>query len=262
METKLEGTKLVLALVWIAALLVGGACWVQRDIAAYARFQTHSDTVERQHLYRRWLLESFVVLVGASVVSLWLSHALWPLDGFPSAFAPARRLLQSDQEISSDQWVPMVIGLAVGIALSLAIQWWRLMKSLSPQAGPDQALIPRNRGEAMLVLLLSLNAGFSEELFFRLAFPLLLLHVTGSLMVSLVVSVLGFGLAHAHYGWKGVLATTAAGALLTIYYLHHGSLLRVMIAHAIIDIIAFFIRPAIADYIISRKAPRWAVATA
>lgn len=251
---------MVLTSAWIAVMVVGGTWWVRRDIAAYARFQTQSDTIERQNLYRRWLVESFVVLVGASVVSLWLAHALWPFEGFPSAFAPASRLLQSDEEISSDRWLPIAIGLFFGIMLSVAIQWWRLKKSLSPQAGPDQALIPRNRREALLALLLSLNAGFGEELFFRLALPLLLFQVTGSLAVSFPLSVLAFGLAHAHYGWKGVLATTAGGALLTFYYLHHGSLLRVMIAHAVIDIVAFFIRPAIADWFISRKAPRWAIA--
>jgi uncharacterized protein len=245
----------VLTLAWIAVMLVGGAWWVRRDVAAYARFQTQTDTIERQQLYCRWLVESFVVLVGASVVSLWLAHALWPFDGSPAAFEPASRLLQSDEEISNDQWLPMALGLSFGIAISIAIQWRRLQRSLSPRGRPDQALIPRNRREALLALLLSLNAGFSEELFFRLALPLLLFQVTGSL------SVLGFGLAHAHYGWKGVLATTAAGALLTAYYLHHGSLLRVMIAHAVIDILAFFIRPAIVDWVTLRKAPQWAVAS-
>jgi uncharacterized protein len=223
---------------------------------AYARFQTQSDTIDRQRLYRRWLIESFVVLVSASVFSLWLSDALWPFNGFPSAFAPASRLLQSDGSISGDLWLPIAIGLFFGMVLSVAIKWRQIKKSLASGAGPDQALIPRNRREATLALLLSLNAGFSEELFFRLALPLLLLQVTG----SLVLSMLAFGLAHAHYGWKGVLATTAAGALLTVYYLHHGSLLRVMTAHAVIDITAFFIRPAIADLILSRKAPRWPLA--
>jgi hypothetical protein len=70
--------------------------------------------------------------------------------------------------------------------------------------------------------------------------PLLLVRATGSPVVSWVVSLLGFGLAHAHDSWEGGLATTAAGILLTVYYLRHGSLLRVMIAHAVIDIIASF----------------------
>lgn len=251
---------MVLTSIWIVVMIVGGTWWVRRDIAAYARFQTQSDTIERQNFYRRWLVESFVVLVGAAMICLWLTHALWPFDGFPSTFAPPNRLLQSDKGISSDQWLPIAIGLFFGVMLSVAIQWRRFKKSLSPQAGLDQALVPRNRREAMLALLLSLNAGFSEELFFRLALPLLLFQVTGSLTVSFALSVLAFGLAHAHYGWKGVLATAAGGALLTFYYLHHGSLLRVMIAHAVIDIVAFFIRPAIAEWFSSRTAPRWAVA--
>lgn len=251
---------MLLILAWIAVMLIAGTWWVRRDITAYARFQTQSDTIDRQRLYRRWLIESFVVLVSASVFSLWLSDALLPFNGFPSAFAPASRLLQSDGSISGDQWLPIAIGLFFCMVLSVAIKWRQIKKSLAPGAGQDQALIPRNRREATLALLLSLNAGFSEELFFRLALPLLFLQVTGSLTVSLVLSMLAFGLAHAHYGWKGVLATTAAGALLTIYYLHHGSLLRVMTAHAVIDITAFFIRPAIADLILSRKAPRWTIA--
>ncbi|UYY57738.1 CPBP family intramembrane glutamic endopeptidase [Sphingomonas sp. S2-65] len=249
---------MVLTLIWIAVMLVGGARWVRRDVAAYARFQTLSDTMERQHFYRRWLVESFVVFVGASVISLWLAHALWPFDGFPSAFAPANRLLNQESQDTGDHWMLMALGLTAGIAVSVAVQWRRLKNVLTPKGSPDAALIPRNRREGMLALLLSLNAGFGEELFFRLALPMLLLQVTDSLAVALAVSVLSFGLAHAHYGWKGVLATTAAGAMLTFYYLHHGSLLRVMIAHAVIDVIAFFVRPAIADWIVSRRAPRWA----
>lgn len=57
-------------------------------------------------------------------------------------------------------------------------------ESLSPRVGPAQALIPQNRREAVLALLLSLKAAFSEEIFFRLALPLLLFRVTGSLTVS------------------------------------------------------------------------------
>lgn len=243
---------------WMAVMAAGGTWWVRRDVAAYARFEALSGTIDRQHFYRRWLVESFTVLVGASMVSLWLVDALSPFSAFPHAFVPANRVMQSRGHPSGDHWLPMAVGLSAGIAVSVAIQWRRLKAALSQRPGPDAALIPRNRREAVLALLLSLNAGFSEELFFRLALPLLFFHLTGSLATSLAVSILSFGLAHAHYGWKGVLATLAAGTLLTLYYLHHGSLLRVMVAHAVIDVLAFFIRPAIADWIIARKPPRWA----
>lgn len=55
-------------------------------------------------------------------------------------------------------------------------------ESLSPRVGPAQALIPQNRREAVLALLLSLKAAFIEELFFRPG--------------AAVASVSGHGLAH------------------------------------------------------------------
>lgn len=251
-----------ITLVWMTIMVVGGTWWVRRDITAYAWFKTQSDTVVRQRFYGRWFVESLVAFVVASTVSLWLAGGLWPFTGFPDVFAPANRLLQSSGHKSDGQWLPMALGLSIGIAISVTIQWRRLKTMMSPSGGLDQALIPRNRREGVLALLLSLNAGFSEELFFRLALPMLLFHVTNSLVVSFSVSMLCFGLAHAHYGWKGIVATTAIGGLLTFYYLNHGSLLRVMIAHATIDVLAFFVRPAIADWIATRRAPQWAVANA
>jgi hypothetical protein len=250
---------MILILVWLVAMLVGGVWWVRHDVTAYRRFKALQDTADRQRLYARWLVQSFVVLVGGSAICLWLAGGLSPFQGFPEAFAPAHRLFQVQDHGGEDHWWPMAFGLSAGIMLSVAIQWRRLKKMLAPQQGPDAALIPRNRREGMLALLLSINAGFSEELFFRLALPLLLLRVTQSLEVAVAISVICFGLAHAHYGWKGVLATMIPGGFLTLYYLSHGSLMRVMIAHALIDVLAFFVRPALADWLALRKAPQWAM---
>lgn len=196
---------------------------------------------------------------GASLISLWLADGLSPFDGFPDVFDPANRLLQSDGARSSEHWASIAIGLTVGIAVSLVIQWRRLKVAMNPSPRIDEALVPRNRQEAILALLLSVNAGFGEELFFRLALPLLLVQATGSLIVALAVSTICFGLAHAHYGWKGIMATMGIGALLLLYYLHHGSLLRVMIVHAGIDVLALLVRPAIAGWLLRRELPQWAV---
>jgi hypothetical protein len=250
---------MILILIWLIAMLAGGTWWVRHDVTAYRLFKALPDTAGRQRCYALWLVQSFVILVGGSLISLWLADGLWPFHGFPEAFAPAHRLLQSQGHDTDEHWWPMALGLSVGIMLSVAIQWRRLKKMLAPQQGPDAALIPRNRREGALAMLLSINAGFSEELFFRLALPLLLLRVTQSLEVAVAISVICFGLAHAHYGWKGVLATMIPGGFLTLYYLSHGSLMRVMIAHALIDVLAFFVRPALADWLALRKAPQWAM---
>lgn len=98
----------------------------------------------------------------------------------------------------------------------------------------------------------SVNAGFSEELLFRLALPLLLYRMTHSLEAALGIAIVCFGLAHGYQGWKGILGTMLAGALLTLYYLSHGSLVRVMLAHALIDIVALIVRPVLTNWLARR----------
>lgn len=248
----------MIEMVWLLLMLVAGAWWVRGDVVAYQRFEALTDTSDRQRTYRLWLVQSFAILVGASLISLWLAEGFSPFDSFPMVFDPAHRALQPGRDASSgDHWLPIALGLSTGVMVSVAIQWRRLKTMLKPVRGMGDALVPRNRREGAIVVLLSLNAGFSEELFFRLALPLLLFHVTGSLAVAFGVSIVCFGLAHAHYGWKGILATMAAGGMLTLIYLNHGSLLRVMVAHAVIDFIAFLIRPALADWLAWRKPPQW-----
>lgn len=112
--------------------------------------------------------------------------------------------------------------------------------------GDVDAMIPRNRREMLFALPLCLNAGFSEELFFRLALPLLIANVTGSVGVGLVASAVIFGLIHAYQGWRGVIATTVAGFFLAFVYLKSGSLIHPMVLHALIDVLALIVRPALA----------------
>lgn len=241
---------MMIKLMWLAILLGGGTWWVRRDVAAYHAFAMIEDSVQRQHILRRWIGQSFAILVGGSVISLWIAGALWPFDGFPAMFEPLHQQLQPSHRVqSSEGGIGFAVGVAGGLAVLLAVQWRRLRKMLEPVSGPADAMIPRNRREAGLVLLLSLNAGFSEELFFRLALPLFLFALTGSLAFAIAGSVVLFGMAHAYQGWKGIAATMLAGGLLTLVYLSHGSLLRVMVIHALIDVVAFFVRPALTRWL-------------
>lgn len=247
---------MVVMILWLAVMIGAGGWWVWQDRLAYARFQTLGDTAERQRVYLRWIVQSFAILVGASVVSLWLAGGLVPFDGFPAAFEPLHLGSLPSPAPRAVHFLPLLAGLGIGVGISVAVQWWRMRKLLTHEAATD-ALLPRNRNEAALALLLSINAGFSEELLFRLALPLLLFQLTHAAMLSMALSILCFGLAHAYQGWKGILGTMAAGALLTLYYCTHGSLVRVMVAHALIDVIALLVRPALVDLFARRRAPRW-----
>ncbi len=235
---------------WLLGMLAGMAWWVRRDAEAYRRFQALTSSGDRQRVYWGWIAQSFAILVGASLISLWLVDGLSPFNTFPSAFEQAHQALRSPQhDGSAESMAGMAIGFAIGLAMLMFMQWRRIRKMLKPVAGPADALLPRNRREAMIVTVLSLNAGFSEELFFRLALPLFLFHLTGSLWIAFGVAGVCFGLAHAYQGWKGVLGTMLVGGGLTLIYLSHGSLLRVMLIHAVIDIMALLVRPAITRWI-------------
>jgi uncharacterized protein len=246
----------MLGWLWVAAMTAGMIGWVRHDARAYARFKTVTDSAERRGFYWRWTIQSFAVLIGASAVSLWLAGAWQSPFRFPVAFAPAHAWLTppaAASDGSTDTMVGMAIGMTLGLGAVAFVQYRRWRTMTAPVIGDIEPLLPRNRREMLAVLPLSLNAGFSEELFFRLALPLLLHHLTDSLPLALGVSAVAFGLAHAYQGWKGVLATGAVGCLLTAMYLSHGSLLRVMIVHALIDVVALIVRPALSRLLAARR---------
>ena len=241
---------------WLLAMAAGLAAWTVGDLREYREFRTVEDSATRSRFYLRWTGRSFLLLVGASLVSLWLADALAAPFAFPAAFAPVHAWLHPPREPSGDAVLGMLIGAALSLTVVGVVQYRRVRKLLIPVLGDVEPLIPRNGREMLAAVPLSLNAGLSEELFFRCALPLLLLDVTGSLALSLVVPVAAFGLIHAYQGWKGVAATTLVGAVLTMLYLSSGSLLRVMAVHALMDLVALIVRPAITRRIASRRTPQ------
>jgi len=237
---------MALQLAWLAIMAVGMTAWVLLDARRYRRFALIEDTVARQRFYWRWTLESFVILVGASVVTLWLSGDLGNPFVFPEAFAGLRTAGQAPIRTDPESIAGMAVGAAVGLGVAGFLQWRRLRSVIRPPQTPEP-LLPRNGRERLAALPLSLNAGVSEELFFRYALPLLLVRMTGELWIALVVSTIAFGLVHGYQGWKGMLATAAVGGFLAMIYLTSGSLLKVMILHALIDIVALIVRPLLMD---------------
>lgn len=232
--------------IWLVAMLAAGTWWVRRDVSEYQRFVALDDTQARQRTLRKWIVQSFALLTCASLVTLWLADGLTPFDSFPDAFGAFQAVSKlPERPMSPEMAAGVVVGVIINLAIVGFVQWHRLRKSGSRIPGGTDALIPRNRAEAAHALALSINAGFSEELFFRLALPLLLFKMTGSLLAAFAFAVLCFGLMHAYQGIKGILATAAVGTLITIIYLKTGSLLHVMMLHAAIDVIALFVRPKI-----------------
>ena len=111
----------------------------------------------------------------------------------------------------------------------------RRLKRALQLAGP---LLPMTTAERWWFALVSLGAGFSEELacrgfmIFYLGTYLPWLGLRG----AVVVSSLAFGLGHLYQGVRGVLVTAMAGLFLATVYVISGTLLVPMVAHAAIDL--------------------------
>ncbi|MBX3480766.1 MAG: CPBP family intramembrane metalloprotease [Caulobacter sp.] len=234
---------LILALVMLVLIV-----WNRFELRDYAAFKRVADSRQRRGFYWRWTLTSFVILgLGALLVLLALGR-LDSLTVFPAEFAalPLPKTPGGERAaMSNATLIGMAVGAGVGLILFAVVWVWRLRKMTQPVIGDVEPMIPRNRRELLAALPLAINAGVSEELFFRLMLPLLITLVTGSALLGLGLSVIVFGLVHWYQGWKGVLAVTMVGAFLTWLYLTSGSLLKPMVIHALIDIVALVVRPAI-----------------
>jgi membrane protease YdiL (CAAX protease family) len=100
-----------------------------------------------------------------------------------------------------------------------------------------RSLLPQGVTESVLWILLSLSAGFCEEITFRGYFQRQFEALTGSKGVALVMQAALFGIAHAYQGLWSALAVTAYGALFGAIALWRGSLRAGMVAHALTDVL-------------------------
>ena len=104
-------------------------------------------------------------------------------------------------------------------------------------------VIPRTPAEIRWGAVLSINAGLTEEIFFRLLMPLTWYALTGNALVALLISVVLFGVVHAYQGVIGVIATLAVGLALTLVYLATQQIWLAMLVHALIDLRALVFLP-------------------
>ncbi|MGN6376836.1 MAG: CPBP family intramembrane glutamic endopeptidase [Sphingomonas sp.] len=237
---------LPLALLLVA--LTGMALLVRRDVDAYRRFKALTDTRARQRQFRLWIVSTFVLFVGYSLLSLALLDRISDLNELPAEFVPAWAALGGAGDTGPGDLATGLgigMGMAGGIAIGLAIALRRRGKRASAprQLGDISALMPRNYAELAHCAVLSVNAGLTEELFFRLTLPLLLVLVIGNVWVAFALATIVFGLAHCYQGWLGILATTVIGSVLALIYLASANLWLVVMLHALIDVAGLVIRP-------------------
>ena len=232
--------------VFVALVIVLVFRAVRKDRKEYGRFKRYRSTARRQTLYRKWLVESFLLFGGSALAVLILSWQFIPLFFADFEALPAVVEVRSAIADGGDLVAGFAIGATVTIVIGsiLAIFLARNSESI-PAIGDIAALLPRNRAELRYGVLLAVNAGVVEELLFRLALPLLLYAATGSASVAIIASVALFGLLHLYQGVWGVVGSVVIGAVLMALYLATGSILAPIIVHALIDLRSLVLIPVI-----------------
>jgi membrane protease YdiL (CAAX protease family) len=168
-----------------------------------------------------------------SIVTLWvLGTACW-LVGTRADGASAVGLVA----------IPLLplLGWSLGLtvaALAVIVAFRFLVTRLG---GDDDTLLrqllPRTPRERAVFALLSVAAGFGEEMAYRgyaISTLAALTGVTGAAVITTVV----FGILHAYQGRAGILRTGLMGGILAWGFLASGSLWPPIIAHTLVDLLA------------------------
>lgn len=221
------GVALALQTALVVYLVLGEPFWGKYKYAELS-FKAPGDPGARSRFYR-WILLLEWSLVGLVALSFWLERR--PVL--------ATLGLRAGVPFSRD----MLIGLGGGIlgflaVMFLAVRYFRHLQEHHARRlealGP---MIPTTGWERFQFALVSLTAGFCEEVLFRgFLFFYIASLVPGVLDWALVAaSGVIFGLAHLYQGWTGVFTTGLLGALFGWMFLG-GNLWGPIILHAVIDL--------------------------
>ena len=132
-------------------------------------------------------------------------------------------------------------GLAAALVLITAVYRFGgqgMRRALAVQLRPVAALLPRTPAERRFFALLAVTAGICEEVLYR-GFGLAALRWAAPGLTNpglIVITAVAFGLAHLYQGPPGVVLTGLVGAYLAWIAIATGSLLPVMLLHALLDL--------------------------
>ncbi len=242
---------MVLTAVLLASCLGLLAWFLRNDGADYRAFKALTRTQDRQRRFRVWTLKSFLLFGLTSLICLAVLGRLSALAALPPEFLRLSHFFRAHGPSQSFVTGFMIGACGAFVASLLIVIFAARRRAKKKQAakpvtlGDIASLLPRNRAEMAHAALLSINAGFSEELYFRLLLPLLLASLIGHAVPAFLLAAVIFGLAHFYQGVAGVAATTIIGLFLAAIYLWSRDIWIAMSAHALLDIFGLVIRPSL-----------------
>jgi membrane protease YdiL (CAAX protease family) len=219
----------LVAPVWHTAVLL----LILFGIAAYGAYAQATSHASHQLVQHR-----------GSALPLYLSliAAEWGLLRFV-VYGGLRRTNTSLRDLIGARWGGWRDVLRdVAIAL-LAWAGWSAVETLAAHAlGPDSAkgiatLLPRSVPEIAVWVLLSLSAGFCEEVVFRGYLQRQFHALSGNAFLALVAQAVVFGVSHGYQGLRNVVVISVFGIVYGVLASWRRSLRPGMVLHAWTDVI-------------------------
>jgi len=223
--------------------------YLRVDGAEYAEFKSQTSTDSRQAFYRKWTMRSFLIYLVGTIVLLGLFGRQNSLVEMPHEFTQLSmqlgNIFSPENEVFSPDFIRVLVFLFIisSLVSPLIIAYLSRGKTETVMFGDVLPLLPRNKREQIWAFVISVNAGISEELYFRLLLPLLLTYVFGNSTVAFALAAVVFGIVHWYQGLVGVVSTTILGVLLTLVYLGTTNIWIVVIAHAALNLNGLLLQP-------------------
>lgn len=217
--------------------------WRGRSIASFVARAVRGPSRDRRRATLGWAAGITAMYGATALFALALLGRLDALHALPPELAAASRTLGIAplSAIGIRDVTGAIAGGFLGGAILVALTAWRRHRAID--LGYRSPAIAASRVEAGAALLLAAAAGFGEEVFFRLAVPLLVAIVSGSGVAGCAVGWALFTIAHRYQGWRAMAAVGLVGLVLAWLYLATGSLWLVVLLHTIVDANALVIRP-------------------
>ena len=174
------------------------------------------------------------VYAGLIVMEWGLAYYVWKV-GLRRGAGSLRALIGGRWRSWRDVARDAGIGLSTWAGLSAMCLLWTRLSGADPAASL-QSLMPRTPLEVALWIVLSLSAGFSEELLFRGYLQERFQALTGSAALAVLLQAALFGVSHGYQGLRPCLRITVYGLLFGALARWRRSLRPGMIAHAWTDI--------------------------
>ena len=204
---------------------------LKRLDSAQARIRSYSVGIATT-----WLL-ALICLAVFPFATLWQA---------PPGFAERLGL----EHIPSGMLPGMLVAFGAGLFAPVLMARKR-PEQIARQLDPIRAMLPTDRTQGWLFVLVCLTAGICEEWIYR-GFLLNWLMVgwpDANAWLLLVIAVLLFGVAHIYQGFAGVVMTSFLGLIFTLLHLAIGNLALSMLLHALIDLRILLLLKATADHV-------------